>query len=285
MQDVLTPGGLPTVSSRRSFLRVVLGFTSAWLVAACGRTAGAPATATPVPIVTAAPAPTSIANSPPVVANAAQLEQFAGQQIAVATLSEATRQFADMDDAIAARFTADTGVRAQMVRHSLNASDALNLYQGLLEARSPDIDVLHIDVIWPGALGKYLLDLNPTLAGAASQHYPSIVQNNTVDGRLIGMPVFADVGMLFYRTDLLQKYRIAAPPQTWEELEQQATEIVSGERSSNPAFTGFVYQGASAEALACNALEWLASSGAGNFVDNRAVTINNPSAVAILNRI
>jgi len=46
-----------------------------------------------------------------------------------------------------------------------------------------------------------------------------------------------------------------------------------------------VYQGASAEALTCNALEWLVSSGAGNFVDNGAVTINNPAALAILNRI
>jgi trehalose/maltose transport system substrate-binding protein len=130
-----------------------------------------------------------------------------------------------------------------------------------------------------------LLDLNPTLAGAARQHYPAIIQNNTVDGRLIGMPVFADIGMLFYRTDLLQKYRIAAPPRTWEELEQQATQIIAGERGSNPSFTGYVYQGASSEALTCNALEWLVSSGAGNFVDNGAVTINNPAAVAMLNRI
>src|SRR5579864_150636 len=131
MQGVFTPGGLPTMMCRRSFLQVVLGLTSAGLGVACGRTAGAPATATPVPIVTAAPAPTSLVNSPPGVANASQVRQYAGQQIAVATLSEATRQFADMDDAIAARFTADSGVKAQVVRHSFNPSNALNLYQGL----------------------------------------------------------------------------------------------------------------------------------------------------------
>src|SRR5579864_4143540 len=233
MQDVLTPGGLPTMMSRRSFVQGVLGFTGAGLLVACGRTAGAPATATPGPIVTAAPAPTSIISSPPGVANAAQGKQYGGQRLAVSTLSEGTREFADMDDAMAARFTVDTGVQVQIVRHSFNVSDALNLYQGLLEARSPDIDVLHIDVIWPGALGKYLLDLNPSLDEAASQHYPAIIQNNTVDGRLIGMPGFADIGMLFYRADLLQKYRIAAPPRTWEELEQQATQIVAGERSRN----------------------------------------------------
>ena len=274
--------------SRRSFLRVVGGFTSAGLGAACGPTGSTPSAATPTPrpIVTAAPAPTSIVSGPPAVANAAQVRKYAGQQVAVSALTEGSRDFADRDDAKAAQFTADTGVKVQFVRHTFSdVNDVLKLYQGLLEARSSDIDVLHIDVIWTGPLGKYLLDLNPTLAEAARQHYPAIIQNNTVDGRLIGMPVFADVGMLFYRTDLLQKYRIAAPPRTWEELEQQATQIVAGERGGNPSFTGYVFQGASAEALTCNALEWLVSSGAGNFVDNGQVTINNPAAVGILNRI
>ncbi len=62
-----------------------------------------------------------------------------------------------------------------------------------------------------------------------------------------------------------------------------AKKIQDGERASNPNFYGFVYQGNAYEGLTCDALEWLASSGAVNFVDGGKVTINNPKAAAMLN--
>jgi trehalose/maltose transport system substrate-binding protein len=99
------------------------------------------------------------------------------------------------------------------------------------------------------------------------------------------MPWFADIGMLYYRTDLLEKHGFTAPPPTWEELEQQAAVIIEGEKANNPNITGFVYQGVANEALTCNTLEWLASSGGGMIVDNGKVTINNPKAAAILDRL
>jgi trehalose/maltose transport system substrate-binding protein len=92
--------------------------------------------------------------------------------------------------------------------------------------------------------------------------------------------------MLYYRTDLLQKYNFSAPPKTYDELEQQAQRIIDGERAASPNFAGFVYQGNAYEGLTCNALEWLASSGGGTIIDaNNNVTINNPQAVAILNEM
>jgi trehalose/maltose transport system substrate-binding protein len=100
------------------------------------------------------------------------------------------------------------------------------------------------------------------------------------------MPWFGDFGMLFYRKDLLQKYNISAPPKTWDELETQAKTIVDGEKAANPNFTGFVFQANAYEGLTCNALEWIASSGGGNIIEpDKTVTINNPQAVAILNKV
>ena len=54
--------------------------------------------------------------------------------------------------------------------------------------------------------------------------------------RLIGMPTFADLGMLYYRMDLAQKYGLSAPPVTWEQLEQQANTIITqpGRSESRP---------------------------------------------------
>jgi trehalose/maltose transport system substrate-binding protein len=97
------------------------------------------------------------------------------------------------------------------------------------------------------------------------------------------MPWFGDFGILYYRTDLLKKYGYNAPPTTWDELAAMSKKIQAGERASNPNFYGFVYQGNAYEGLTCDALEWLASSGAGHFIDNGKVTIDSPKAVATLN--
>ena len=70
-----------------------------------------------------------------------------------------------------------------------------------------------------------------------------IVENNTVDGALVGMPWYTDAGLLYYRTDLLEKYGFESPPETWAELEEQAQTIQEGESARQPDFRGFVWQG------------------------------------------
>src|SRR4030081_3646540 len=101
------------------------------------------------------------------------------------------------------------------------------------------------------------------------------------------MPFFSDFGMLYYRTDLLQKYGFTKAPLTWDELGMMAQKIVDGEKCANPNFAGMVFQGKAYEGLTCDALEWIASSGGGTIVDasTTKVTVNNPQAVAILNTI
>ena len=98
------------------------------------------------------------------------------------------------------------------------------------------------------------------------------------------MPWFGDFGILFYRTDLLDKYGYDAPPATWEELQQMAQEIMTGEQGTAAEFTGFVFQGSAYEGLTCNALEWIASTGGGRIMDGNEVTLNNEQAIAILNQ-
>jgi trehalose/maltose transport system substrate-binding protein len=271
------------VITRRKFVWSVCGVTGAGLLAACGPTAASVSTVTPAIIATVAPVPTAIVDDPPPVRNADAARRLHGQTIAVYSLNMGIRAFTDVSDALGRRFSQDTGIVARIAHYSL--SEALPFYQASLEAQSTDLDVLPIDVIWPGILGRYLVDLNPMLGAEAKQHYPAIVQNNTVEGRLTSLPLYADFGMLYYRKDLLQKYGFGTAPRTWEELEQQANRIVEGEKATNPSFTGFVYQGAASEGLTCNMLEWLASSGAGTLVEDGKVTINNPQAAAILNRI
>ncbi len=159
----------------------------------------------------------------------------------------------------------------------------LGVYLQQFEAQSSDVDVFQIDVIWPGDLAEHFVDLYEYGAReVAGEHFPAIIENNTVDGKLIGIPWFTDAGLLYYRTDLLEKYGYDAPPATWAELEEMAMAIQEGERAGgNPDFWGFVWQGNSYEGLTCDALEWVASYGGGTIISpDGTITVNNPAAVA-----
>jgi trehalose/maltose transport system substrate-binding protein len=178
-----------------------------------------------------------------------------------------------------------TGNTVKVVSTPNDTNERLALYQQLLSAGASDIDVFQIDVIWPGILGNQFIDLAPYSKGAEKEHFPAIVANNTINGKLVAMPWFTDAGVLYYRKDLLEKYG-AKPPATWDELADTAAKIQAGERKAgNDKFWGFVFQGKAYEGLTCDALEWIDSYGGGTIVDESGkITINNPKAANALER-
>ena len=180
---------------------------------------------------------------------------------------------------------ANPDIQVKFVEGPASATDRYGLYLQTFQAKSSDIDAMQIDVIWPGDLAEHLVDYNQYGgADAVKDDFPAIVTNNTVDGKLVGLPWFTDGGLLYYRTDLLEKYGYKAPPKTWAELEEMATKIQEGERAAgNQDFWGFVWQGKAYEGLTCDALEWVYSSGGGTIVSpEKIITINNDAAAGAL---
>jgi len=177
-----------------------------------------------------------------------------------------------------------TGNQVRVVSTPKESNEILALYQQLLSAKSGDIDVLRIDVVWPGILAQHLVQLDGAVGkDVIAQHFPAIIQANTVDGHLVALPWFTDAGLLYYRQDLLQKYGRQVPS-TWQELAETAKIVQEGERKAgNARMWGFVFQGRAYEGLSCNALEWIDSFGGGTVVDGAGkVTVNNPKAVEAL---
>jgi trehalose/maltose transport system substrate-binding protein len=177
-----------------------------------------------------------------------------------------------------------TGHEVQIVSTPNSATERLALYQQILAARSGDIDVFQIDVIWPGILGSHFVDLKPLVpADEIARHFPAIVENNTVGGRLVALPWFTDAGLLYYRRDLLEKHG-HRPPATWQELATVAADVQAKERAAgNARMWGYVFQGKAYEGLTCNALEWVDSFGGGVIVAaDGSITIDNPRAAAAL---
>ena len=177
-----------------------------------------------------------------------------------------------------------TGNQVKVVNVPKDSNEQLALFQQLLSSKSNEVDVIRIDVVWPGLLANHLVDMGKAVPKeVVAQHFPAIIQANTVGGKLVALPAFTDAGLLYYRKDLLEKYGRKVPA-TWQELTDTAKVVQDGERKAgNDKMWGFVFQGRAYEGLTCDALEWIDSFGGGTIVDaSGKVTVNNPKAVAAI---
>jgi trehalose/maltose transport system substrate-binding protein len=218
-----------------------------------------------------------------VIAAALAAGGLAGAQAATLTISCGSNA-ADLEycGKFAEEWGKANGHTVKLYSPPASTTDNLALLRQQFAAKSSDVDVLMIDVIWPGVIKDHLVDLSKYSKGVEKTHFPAIVANNTVGGKLLGMPWFTDAGLLFYRKDLLEKYGLKAP-NTWEELAAAAKKIQDGERAASPDFQGFVFQAKAYEGLTCDALEWVHSYGGGEIVDKAGnITINNPQAAKAL---
>ena len=179
-----------------------------------------------------------------------------------------------------APWEAKTGNTVTLVPMPASTTDQFAQYRLWLAAGSTDIDIFQTDVIWAPQLANDLVDLTEAGKDLAATEFPSIIQSQTVNGKLVALPIFTDAPALYYRKDLLEKYGVAVP-KTWDELTVAAQKIQDGERAAGKGdFWGFVWQGNAYEGLTCDALEWVKSFGGGQIVEpDGTVSINNPNAV------
>ena len=178
------------------------------------------------------------------------------------------------------QFIQETGIQLRNLPVPETTLDQLDLSRKLLKSRYGP-DVLGLDLIWAGALAGDLVDLRPYFANEIAAIDPRLLPSYIVDGRIVAIPDAVQTGVLEYRADLLRDYGYDHPPKTWSELEKMAQRIQKGERAKgNKDFWGYVWQGAAAEALTCNALEWQLSQGGGRIIeDDRTISVNNPATI------
>src|SRR5205823_6327377 len=156
---------------------------------------------------------------------------------------------------------AHPGVRVRSESLPWSSDEQHQFYVVNLEGRGPGFDVMMLDVIWVPEFARagWLLDLTPSLApGELDAHFPAAVEAARWNGRVWALPWNFNVGVLYYRADLLARHGLA-PPRTDAELAHAVKTIRAAER--DPKLDGFVWQGKQYEGLTCNALEALWASG------------------------
>jgi trehalose/maltose transport system substrate-binding protein len=180
---------------------------------------------------------------------------------------------------------ANPNINVKIVDIPDSTTDKLAFFLQLIQAKSPEVDIFQVDVTWVGELRDSLIDLNsyPGINNLAAQMFPSLVKNNTVGSDLVALPYFADVAFLYYRKDLLEKYKQPVP-KTWLDLTKIAYLIQQKEREAgNSDFEGYVWQGEAYDGLFCDALEWIYSNNGGTVISpQEKITINNENAAEAL---
>ena len=211
------------------------------------------------------------------VANVAVAEEIT---VVSGAVGNAVEEFAK----IVAPWEERTGHTVTLVPMPASTTDQFGQYRLWLAAGNGDIDLYQTDVIWAPQLADHFVDLTEAAADVVDSHFPSIIESQTVDGKLVAMPIYTDAPALYYRTDLLEKYGFSEPPATWEELTSMAQTIQEGERGEgNSELWGFVWQGNAYEGLTCDALEWVKSYGGGQIVEpDGTISINNENAAAAI---
>src|SRR2546430_545659 len=131
-----------------------------------------------------------------------------------------------------------------------------------LEGGQPGFDLMMLDCIWVPEFARagWILDLSA--AGVTpdelAAHFPSAVEAGTYRGRIWALPWFMNVGLLYYRSDLLGRYGFK-PPETYGAMLEQIRVIRTGER--NRKLEGYLWQGKQYEGLVVNVLEGLWADG------------------------
>jgi len=163
-------------------------------------------------------------------------------------------------------------IHVELQRTPDDATQRHQLYVQWLNARVGNPDILMLDAIWTPefAAAGWILPLR-RFAPVTTDFFAATIEANTWNGELYALPWFADVGLLYRRTDL-----VPTEPRSLSEMTASARAAMS--RPGGPRY-GIVWQGARYEGLITTFIEYLGAFGGRILDENGQVAINRPEAV------
>jgi multiple sugar transport system substrate-binding protein len=148
-----------------------------------------------------------------------------------------------------------------------------------LRSKSEKLDVFAVDIIWVPRFARWGEPLDAHITAAEKERLLSYAMESCVfDQALVAMPMYVDVGLMYYRKDLLHKLPDA------DAIERRLQESITWEEMSilrkrlgyerNPYY---VFQGKDYEGLVCNFLE-LAVNRDSSILKGKAIDLRAPAS-------
>ena len=141
-------------------------------------------------------------------------------------------------------------------------------YTGMYDKLSTEIkakqaahDVACIDAVWLAAFADAIEAINDA---DTSDFLPTLQESGTIDGSLLGYPMWVNTKVLIYRKDLIPEDKV---PQTWEEYQALAKELKTDDMSGTTVF------GSGSDAV-CSFLDFACQAGAEGLVFDKDGNIN-----------
>ena len=141
-----------------------------------------------------------------------------------------------------------------------------------IKAKQAAHDVACMDVVW---LAAFAGAIEPVKDADTSDFLPTLQESGTIDGNLLGYPMWVNSKILIYRKDLISEDKV---PKTWEEYQALAKEMTAGEMKGTTVF------GSGSDAV-CSFLDFACQAGADGLVfgPDGAVNITAQPYVDALN--
>ncbi len=147
-----------------------------------------------------------------------------------------------------------------------------------LRSKSDRIDVFAVDLIWVPRFARWAYELGPIFADSILNNiHDQALQSCYYNGRLVSSPLYIDVGLLYYRRDLLQQLpdwrRIEQSLRNSMELEDFVRLSERLEESDRPYY---LFAGDSFEGMICNFWELLSTETIEAIFQQDSIRLDHP---------
>jgi multiple sugar transport system substrate-binding protein len=153
----------------------------------------------------------------------------------------------------------------------------------MFSAKDSSVDIFNCNgTVWPPefAAANWTLPLDQYFTASDMQdHMPAYKQAFSYKGALHGIAHLYDVGMLYYRKDLLDAAHLQ-PPTTWDDVVAQSKQL-----GANDQLVGHAASWSKGEQVVCRLVEFIYGNGGQILDDSQAVQIESPEAVDGLQRM